>query len=142
MIGRRTREDDGRKADIVQLANVTITSLREVQRRAAAGELSKDQAWVAARGAERFLTAAAKGDVVSGAERDRRIRICLACPTRVRATAPGADASSDWCGPPLEPIEMGVSLSIEGREVSGPSCGCLLAAKAWIGSEHCDQGRW
>lgn len=134
-IGRLGRGDDlmeavDHKAGTVELARLAMTSLKEVQRRAAAGEITGRQLWVSARGAERFLQAVASGDVCDGSETERRIGVCRSCPSRVRETAPGADGPSDWCGPALRPQEHPAT------------CGCLLAAKAVVGSEHCPQGRW
>lgn len=132
----------GRKPRTIELAKLALTSFKEVQKLARTGELSKDELWVAARGAERFLHAAASGDVADIAETRRRLSVCRVCPSRVRSKLPEADSASDWCGPALRPLAQGASLSIEGVEVNGPTCGCLLAAKAVVGSEHCDQARW
>lgn len=79
-------------------------------------------------GAARFAEALALGDVADDAAVDRRRSVCRACPSRVRAVAPGAIFESDWCGEPLVD--------------DGRTCGCLIYGKTLVGSEACPQGKW
>lgn len=79
-------------------------------------------------GAGRFLAAAASGDIADDATVDERRAVCRECPYRVRKTAIGAIAESDWCGQPLE--------------VTKNTCGCLVSGKTLVASESCPSGKW
>ena len=87
--------------------------------------------WHAVYGAERYLESWITGDRAGTDERKRRCTICKACPSRLRMRAKKRLFRSDWCGPPLRPIDG-----------EAPTCGCLIAAKTDVGSEKCPQGKW
>jgi hypothetical protein len=91
---------------------------------------------VAAKGAERFLPALARGDVATEEIQAMRIATCKRCPWMQTEQAPGATGESTWCGKALTPRE--------GPEVppGERTCGCLLAAKVAVASESCPQDKW
>lgn len=92
-----------------------------------------DMAWTAAKGAKTFTIAVLSGDMASAEAVEARRAICRACPSRVRAVAPGAIAESDWCGSPL---------ADRGPKTGPPTCHCLLAGKTMVASQACPQGKW
>lgn len=94
-----------------------------------------DKAWQAAKGAERFVSAMATGDIASAPVVAARLSECRKCATRVRITIDGANAESDWCGPPLEDHQ-------NHTDPFRRSCGCLIAGKVRVGSELCPRGKW
>jgi len=84
------------------------------------------------RGAEKFVTAIASGDVAPPELVAARIEVCRACPHKVERKLPLMVAESSWCGPPLE----------EHMDELRPTCGCLLAGKVRVESERCPQDKW
>lgn len=96
----------------------------------AKGEISPARAWVGMRGAARYMRAVAAGDVAEGGAVAERLAVCRGCPGAV----PDADLGDDamWCGGP------GAEVGPDGM----PTCGCLLPAKASVGSETCPRASW
>lgn len=115
-------------------------SLREIARAALAGgnalvqlrvegKLRPQHFWVAARGGAQYVAAIAAGDEAPRVEVARRMRICRACPSRVRTRKRGERLG--FCGQPLEE-----------HHGERPTCGCLLDGAARVGSKRCWQGKW
>ena len=96
----------------------------------ARGEIPPRRAWVGMRGAARYVAAVAKGDVADEATIARRLGTCAGCGGAVADPDLGPEVR--WCGGP----------GAETGPDSLPTCGCLLPAKAAVGSEACPRGRW
>lgn len=91
------------------------------------------RASVGVKGAVRWATAVATGDMADDATVAERRAICRECPSRVRKVASGALAESDWCGEPLVDRT---------GEADAPTCGCLLQGATSVASKSCPQGKW
>lgn len=94
------------------------------------GKIGPMEAWIGMRGAGKYLDAVAAGDVATEDEVKRRLAVCLACPARMADQ--DVPEAAGWCGPPFEAAEL----------PDGPTCGCLIDAKASVASEMCPRGRW
>lgn len=97
---------------------------------AMAGKVGPRSAWVGMRGAARYASAVAAGDVADDATIDARLSRCGRC--TARCADPDVPEAVGWCGPPFEAATL----------PDGPTCGCLLEAKAAVKSETCLRGRW
>jgi hypothetical protein len=118
----------------------------EVQAKYLRGELSREHVIVAARGAEKYAVALARGDCAEDEVASERVNRCATCPsmtmTDTGSELDGGIVIKCWCGPALEDHTKGVL----------PTCGCLVAlrvngqmlpaGKSLVGSEACDQERW
>jgi hypothetical protein len=120
-------------SDYAQCAKIALSMPIEFGRLLAAGYVDRETAWYMAKGAERFIESVARGDIATEAERTARRDVCRGCSSRVRLTIGGAESESDWCGDP-GPNRLHLA--------DKPTCGCLLAGKTFVGSEHCPQGKW
>jgi len=105
---------------------------------ALAGELSRENLWLAVQGAKKYREAIRDGDVCDDAESASRCGVCENCPSMTgRAIAIGG-VTALYCGEPL----------VEGES----TCGCLVAlrvdgkvtaaGKTRVGDEACPQKRW
>lgn len=94
--------------------------------------ISLAQVLTGMRGGATFAKALAAGDMADAETIEARRAICRGCPSRVRKAVAGMKAESDWCGDPLKASMRGPT----------PVCGCLLAGKTAVGSEHCPQAKW
>lgn len=121
------------KLTLPQLARFVVAGTRTTVQLALEGELTGGRAWVAAKGAARYLSAIAADDLADPETVEARAAACRSCPGRHE---PGPDDLSElgWCGPPL--VER-----LDGP-ASGRTCGCLLDGKVLVGGEHCPRGRW
>jgi len=105
--------------------------------------------WQAIKGAAKYATALAIGDVADDGTAGARLRTCAACPSRKRYIMPSGFRTL-WCGTPFEPV-------------AGAACGCLIGAgsdadssvavtiegakyepagKLSVRSELCPRGAW
>lgn len=102
----------------------------DIMAMARAGELTPRKAWVAMKGAEKYVRAVASGDVADSETITLRLAQCRVCPA---ASVPGRVYLS-YCGTPLD------------EKLDGPvqerTCGCVCAGKASVQSEKCPRGRW
>lgn len=104
---------------------------------AKADELPARFVWLALKGASRYVSAAARGDVACDNDAAARSMHCATCPTADRQSTGRGDVCAIYCGR---------------GEVPGVSCGCLVAVtvgittraagKTIIESERCPQGHW
>lgn len=116
-----------------QLSRVVTAGTKTVVQLALEGELSGGRAWVAAKGAAKYLAAIAEEDLADPEVVESRGGRCRVCPAR-REPGPDDLATLGWCGEPLV------------ERLSGPlwtrSCGCLLDGKVLVKSERCPRGWW
>lgn len=82
---------------------------------------SMEEAIVAGKGAMRFANALRSGQVVTQAEYEEGVKICLQCPDMTRSTVDGDAGQSNWCGPALKP-----HTDEDGKL---RTCGCLVLLK-------------
>lgn len=114
----------------------------ELARMAMAGQISRDDLWVAYEGAERWAQAIARGDIADAHVQEARAGICEQCPALVR-TETGSGVTLGWCGGVLA---KGVSKT--GPDGGGPTCGCQVtingkpAGKTIVMSAACTRGEW
>lgn len=85
----------------------------------AKGHLTMEEWIVAGAGAARYLKAISNDQVVTQAEYEEGVKICLECDSMVREVGPGDKAPSNWCGPPL----------VDRLNEEEPTCGCLVLLK-------------
>jgi len=95
-----------------------------------AGEVTRRSVWIGMQGAAKYALAIAAGDEAGEDLEDQLICECGVCTARTPDAA--IPASAGWCGTPL---------MAEVRD-DGPTCGCLLEAKASVGSETCPRQNW
>lgn len=100
----------------------------DLVRLAARGELSREQVWVAAEGARKYVEATARGDVAPAAAMAERRVECAGCDARVHAEG----LALGYCGRPF------VVVTVAGRE----SCGCLLDGAIRVASHACPRRRY
>jgi len=118
---------------LIDVARTVTAGTATLVQLAVRGELRREHVWLGVRGAGRYARAVASGDVADDEGIDERLygqRGCKNCPARTITSEGGYVAS--WCGTPL----------VEGRDDLGPTCGCLVEAKASVASEACPRGRW
>lgn len=106
-----------------QIAGVVTQQTLTVGTLKALGQITPDKAWVAAKGATRFLLALLKpGGMASQPVAERRAGICAACPNRKVVDG------FAYCGEPF-------------RETA-QTCGCLIDGKVRVRAEDCPSGLW
>lgn len=95
-----------------------------------AGKVTRRSVWIGMQGAAKYARAIAAGDEADSDTKEARLAKCAMCTARTADAA--IPESAGWCGTPL---------MAEVRD-DGPTCGCLLEAKASVGSEKCPRGNW
>jgi len=86
----------------------------------------------AAKGGAKFAIAVLSGNMADDHTIDARRAICRSCGACRVQTAAGAVAPSSWCGEPF----------VEYHTPGSESCGCLIAGKTMVASEHCPRAKW
>jgi hypothetical protein len=110
-------------ANRIMLAKMAAKTGLEAVKTAATNPIDRA---ILVEGAKRYIHAIAAGDAAEDGEIERRTKICARCPSST------IDDFERYCGPKF------VDLTHE----STPTCGCMVIAKAAVGSERCPQGRW
>lgn len=113
---------------LVQVARYVVAGTKTLAQLDAEGLLTAENVWLAAKGAERFAQAVARGDVADADVQAERGATCGECPSRTECAGFG------YCGPAL--VER------LGPEVADPTCGCLVEGAAAVKSHRCPQCKW
>ena len=99
----------------------------------AEGKLNASHFWVGLKGAKRYVAAVASGDIALPQVQDARLQKCRECEALTVVAIP-MEAQPGFCGSPVEERMTG--------PVQQRFCGCLVVAKAAVGSETCPRGKW
>lgn len=116
-----------------QLARFVVAGTKTTVQLALEGELSAGRAWVAAKGAARYLEAIAADEIAPPEVVEARAAQCRSCPAR-REPGPDDLSALGWCG---EPLVEHLDGPVEER-----TCGCLLDGKVMVEGEACPRKRW
>lgn len=102
------------------------------------GELSKDQLWVAMKGAERYRKAMKTGDITMPVQLAHRGTKCAACPLATRESSTLFQTEKVYCGQAFVETENTcgclVGVSVDGEFIPG--------GKAAVQSERCPSEKW
>ncbi len=113
----------------IEAAKLLVSGGATFVQLAVRGRLTPSMAWMGMRGAGPYLAAIAAGDLAEPAVAAERLTTCRGCGAWTRDDR---DPEAGWCGPPFEAADL----------PGGPTCGCLLEAKASVASSKCPRGSW
>jgi len=113
----------------VEIAKLLASGGATFVQLAVRGKLTPSMAWMGMRGAGPYLAAIAAGDLAEADVAGERLATCRGCSAW---TPDESDPEVGWCGPPFEAAHLS----------GGPTCGCLLEAKASVASSTCPRGLW
>lgn len=126
----------------MKLFDLIKLGTEELIHMALSGKLTPSTMWTAIKGADRYRSAMAAGDIAGDNDAKARAEICSNCPSRVRHDIKAIDGTAGYCGSPFVVAMVGEK----------PTCGCLVtltvggefspAGKTLVASEECPQKLW